>query len=186
MSSLDKPVSEDAERFIVLGKVVDAWGIAGSLRIHPFADDPVAWAKLPAWWIGREGEPYVSWREARLLKGRLQGDSLVAQLDGVGDRTAAEAMKGMLVGVPRSAMPAARANEYYWADLVGLQVVNTHDEVLGRVLGLIETGANDVLRVGDGEADADVPERLLPFVAAVVLDVDVAAGRIVVDWEADW
>ena len=88
----------------------------------------------------------------------------------------------MLVGVPRAALPAAAKDEYYWADLIGLEVRNTGDQLLGRVLGLIETPANAVLRVGDGEQD----ERLLPFVAAVVLDVDLAAKTIRVDWEADW
>jgi 16S rRNA processing protein RimM len=91
-------------------------------------------------------------------------------------------MQGVLVGVPRSALPPAAKDEYYWADLIGLDVVNTHDQLLGQVLGLIETSANDVFRVGDGEG----AERLLPFVASVVLDVDMTARRIRVDWEADW
>ncbi|WP_153115273.1 ribosome maturation factor RimM [Rhodocyclus tenuis] len=173
---------ENASAFVVLGKVVDAWGIAGALKIHPFADDPVAWAKLPVWWLGREEQVTGNWRECRLRRGRVHGESVVVEFDGVADRNAAEALKGMLVGVPRSALPPARENEYYWADLIGLQVLNTRDEPLGRVLGLIETGANDVLRVGvEGE-----PERLLPFVAAVVLSVDIGAGCIRVDWEADW
>jgi 16S rRNA processing protein RimM len=91
-------------------------------------------------------------------------------------------MQGVLVGVPREALPPTAKNEYYWADLIGLDVVNTHDQLLGQVLGLIETPGNDVLRVGDG----DSAERLLPFVAAVVLDVDIAAKLVRVDWEADW
>lgn len=168
--------------FVVLGKIVDAWGVAGGVKIHPFADDPGAWAKLPVWWLGREEQASAGWRECRLRKGRVHGESVVVEFDGVSDRNAAEALKGMLVGVPRSALPPARENEYYWADLIGLQVFNTRDESLGRVLGLIETGANDVLRVGV----AGEPERLLPFVAAVVLSVDVGAGCIRVDWEADW
>ena len=79
-------------------------------------------------------------------------------------------------------MPAVGKDEYYWADLIGMQVVNAHDQVLGRVLGLIDTSANDVFRVGDN----DGAERLLPFVASVVLDVDINERRIRVDWEADW
>ena len=82
----------------------------------------------------------------------------------------------------------AGKDEYYWADLIGLQVFNTHDEPLGRVLGLIATSANDVLRVGSAEEGAQGKdrERLLPFVAAVVLDVNLQERRIRVDWEADW
>ena len=70
----------------------------------------------------------------------------------------------------------------YWTDLVGLEVVNTRDQPLGRILGLIDTPANTVFRVGDGQS----AERLLPFVASVVLDVDLPARRVRVDWEIDW
>lgn len=79
-------------------------------------------------------------------------------------------------------MPATSENEFYWTDLIGLDVVNTRDEKLGQVVGLIETGANDVLRV----AAEDGEERLLPFVAAVVLAVEQADHRIRVEWEKDW
>ena len=89
---------------------------------------------------------------------------------------------GLLVGVPRSELPAAGENAYYWADLIGLAVVNTRDQALGEVLGLIETPGNTVLRVGD----ADGNERLLPFVATVVLEVDLPGRCVRVDWEADW
>jgi len=83
--------------------------------------------------------------------------------------------------VPRAALPAPAPGEFYWADLVGLEVVNAAGEALGRVQGVFSTGANDVLRVGAGKG-----ERLLPFVAAVVKKVDLAARRIEVDWGLDW
>jgi 16S rRNA processing protein RimM len=104
------------------------------------------------------------------------------QLEGVADRSAAEALKGTLVGVSRAALPAAKDNEYYWADLIGLDVITAREQPLGKVEGLLETGANNVLcvRSDDGK------EHLLPFVAAVILDVDLAARRIQVEWEKDW
>ena len=88
----------------------------------------------------------------------------------------------MLVGVPREELPPTAKDEYYWTDLIGLAVVNGKDQSLGNVLGLIETPGNAVLRVGDGEGS----ERLLPFVDAVVVAVDLSARRIRVDWETDW
>ena len=88
----------------------------------------------------------------------------------------------MLIGAPREELPAPESGEYYWGDLVGLDVMNVHGQPLGRVVGLIATAANDVLRVGGEEGR----ERLLPFVAAVVQEVDVPGRRILVDWEADW
>jgi 16S rRNA processing protein RimM len=167
---------------VVLGKIVGPYGLRGAVRIHPFADDPQAWSHLSHWWLGSEGEAPALWRQTRLLRCKEHNDSLIAELECVPDRDTSEAMKGVLVGVPRAALPPAAKDEFYWADLIGLDVINTHDQPLGRVLGLIETSANDVLRIGDGEC----AERLLPFVAAVVLEVDMAAKRIRVDWEADW
>lgn len=134
---------------------------------------------MPVWWIAREGE---SWRECKLKGLKSHANGVVVLLDGVADRTSAEAMKGVLVGAPREALPATDKDEFYWGDLIGLDVVNSADERLGRVAGLIETGANDVLRV---VAD-DETERLLPFVSAVVLVVDKPAGCIRVEWGSDW
>ncbi len=134
---------------------------------------------MPTLWLGKDGGP---WREVGLKALKAHGEGLVLGLDGVSDRTAAEGLKGMLVGAPREALPATAEDEFYWADLVGLDVVNTAGEQLGKVAGLIETGANDVLRV----VSADAAERLIPFVGAVVLAVEREAGRIRVDWGSDW
>ena len=164
---------------VVLGRLADPYGIRGWLRLYPFGDDPLDWAEMPVWWIAREGE---AWREVGLKGLKVHGDGVVVLLDGIADRTDAEAMKGVLVGAPRDALPATDANEFYWGDLIGLEVVNTADEKLGKVAGLIETGANDVLRV----VGAEGAERLLPFVSAVVLAVDKEAGQIRVEWGSDW
>ena len=169
---------------MVLGKIAGPHGLQGAVRVYPFADDPLAWSRLPQWWLGREGEAPELWRPTRLIKCDLRNEMLLAQLECVADRSAAEAAAGLLVGVPHQALPPTAADEYYWADLIGLEVVNTHGQSLGRILGLIETPANAVLRVGDGRGTE--PERLLPFVAAVVLEVELAQARVRVAWEMDW
>ncbi len=167
---------------IVLGRISAPFGVQGWVRIHPFADDPVAWSKLPQWWLAESAEaPDASWRAVRLAGKKVHGDGLIVCLDGVATREGAEALEGQFVGVPREQLPATDGGEYYWADLIGLAVLNLAGVSLGKVTRLIATGANDVLVVTDGEQ-----ERLLPFVGHVVKDVDVAAGRINVDWEADW
>ena len=87
---------------------------------------------------------------------------------------------GADVAVHRRQLPAAEAGRYYWVDLIGLSVVNREGIALGTVIALMETGANDVLVV-QGER-----ERLIPFVLGrVVLDVDLEAGVIEVDWLPD-
>ncbi len=164
---------------VVLGRLADPYGIQGWLWLYPFGDDPLSWADMPVWWIAREGEP---WRECRLKSLKAHSNGVVVLLDGVADRTTAESMKGVLVGAPREALPKTDKNEFYWTDLIGLDVINAADERLGKVVGLIETGANAVLRVlGD-----DQVERLLPFVSAVVLAVEKEVGQIRVEWGSDW
>ena len=176
-ASLESPAD-----IVVLGKVVGAYGLRGAVRVHPFADDPLAWGKLSHWWVGKDGMPPATWQQTRLLRCKLHGDTLIAELECFPDRNASELAHGVLVGVPRDLLPAVAKDEYYWADLIGLRVLNTQDQPLGQVLGLIETSANDVLRIGDDEGN----ERLLPFVASVVLDVDLTARCIRVEWETDW
>ena len=174
---------------VVLGKIVGPYGLSGAVKVHPFADDPLAWGKLSCWWIGSEDGVSKPWSQTRLLRCRGHGELLIAELECLPDRNASEKAQGFFVGVPRSELPPVAEDEFYWADLIGMDVLNTHGQSLGQVLGLIETSANDVLRVGAGEARVgagEAKERLLPFVAAVVLDVDLSARRICVDWEIDW
>jgi 16S rRNA processing protein RimM len=167
---------------VVLGKVTEAYGIKGWLRIHPFGDDPLAWRKMPVWWVRPERDERAPWQPLNYRNARLQGDSLVASFVGLDDRGAAEGYRGWLVGVPKTALPQTADNEFYWADLIGLAVENAAGETLGTVRELLETGANDVLVV----VDAAGRERLLPFVATVVLTVDRDARRIRVEWGSDW
>jgi 16S rRNA processing protein RimM len=166
---------------VVLGKITGAFGIQGWVRVHPFGDDPQSWSKMASWYLSRDAES-KDWDSRVLLEAKWHGDGLVAHLKGCDDRTAAEALRGFFVGVPRADLPEGEEGEYYWADLVGLAAVNLAGEKLGRVEEVMQGVAHDVLRLKD-EAGT---ERLLPFVDAVVKEVDVAAGRLVVDWGADW
>lgn len=164
---------------VVLGRLAEAYGIRGWLKLHPFGDDPLAWRDIPVWRIGHEGGP---WQEMTLKGLKPHGDGLVVAFEGVSDRTAAEALKGFLFAALREQLPKTASNEFYWADLIGLLVVNEAGEVLGKVAGLLETGANAVLRV----APEDGAEKLLPFVDTVVLAVEKESGRIRVAWGSDW
>jgi 16S rRNA processing protein RimM len=171
---------------IVLGRIVAPFGVNGWLKIHPFGDDPLAWRKMPQWWMAREAEcADADWQPLTLRGCRAHGKGLVASFEEVPDRTAAEAVEGFYLGAPREALPNTGADEFYWHDLVGLAVENEAGEALGTVSGLLSTGVHDVLQVQEGEGES-AQERLIPFVAAYVLDVDLAARRIRVAWERDW
>ncbi len=167
---------------IVLGRIVAPFGVQGWVRIHPFGDDPLSWRKMPHWWLSADDKaPDGQWKQVALAACRVHGKSLVAAFEGVADRNGAEAIDGFYVAAPREALPKPAEDEFYWGDLVGLAVENEAGEALGSVSGLISTGAHDVLQVQDED-----DERLIPFVAAYVLDVDLAARRIRVAWGKDW
>ena len=184
--------TEQAAPVIVLGRITEAYGVRGWVRVHPFGDDPLEWRKMLHWWVGSEES---GWKALPLAGCKWHGDGLVAQFVGVADRSGAEALKGAYIGAPRAEMPRPEPDAYYWGDLIGLPVQNLQGEPLGTVAGLLATGANDVLRVqpeesGTQPAGKKAPELLLPFVEHVVREVVLPAkgapGLIRVDWQRDW
>ena len=161
---------------MVVGRIVGPFGVRGWLKLQPFTETPESLVAHPEWWIGGE----ANWRCVRIEEAKAQGDSVVAKLAGCDDREAAALYRGKQVAISRGAVPEAGDDEYYWADLIGLEVVNEQGEKLGKVAEIFETGSNDVLVVS-GER-----ERLIPFLEQVVKKVDVAARVIRVDWGADY
>ncbi|MDD3354279.1 ribosome maturation factor RimM [Zoogloea sp.] len=166
---------------IVLGRVVAPFGVKGWVRVHPFGDDPLSWKQMPQWWLGTDPEggqwlPYT----LKECKEHGKGD-IIATFEEVPDRTAAEAVAGLYVAAPREALPEPGEDEFYWSDLIGLDVQNASGVMLGKVSALMSTGAHDVLQVQDGDV-----ERLIPFVASYVTAVDKVNRLIQVEWEADW
>lgn len=159
-----------------MGHVAAPFGVKGWLKVFAYTEARDGLFDYSDWWLGRGDD----WRPVEVEDAQIHGKALVAKLAGVDDRSAAEPLKGLEIAVPRDQLEAAGEDEYYWMDLVGLEVVNRSGERLGEVAGLLETGANDVLRVTAER------ERLIPFVGAIVLDVDLGARRILVDWGADY
>ena len=110
----------------------------------------------------------------------------MAQAQDIADRAGAEVLRGARVFVSRASFPTPDADEFYWVDLIGLDVVNLQGESLGRVVGLLDTGPHSVLRVAPAEGAAEADERLIPFVGAYVSDVQLAERRVIVDWGLDY
>lgn len=164
---------------VEVGVVLGAWSIKGGFKVQPHAADPQALFATKRWWL-REGSG--AQRLLKIVQAREQGGSIVASAQEVLERNAAEALRGARVFISRTSFPSAGEDEYYWVDLIGLAVLNREGEALGQVADLIDTGVHSVLRV---VAD-DTTERLIPFVAAYVDDVNLPARRIVVDWGADY
>jgi len=159
-----------------MGRIAAPFGIRGWVKVQPDTAQPRSLLAYRTWWVGGAED----WQELPVEEAKVQGSAVVARLAGCGDRDAAAALRGRAVAVPRAALPGTGKDEYYWVDLVGLSVVNTGSEDLGRVVGVLQTGANDVLVVQGAR------ERLIPFIATVVQQVDLAAGVVRVEWGADY
>lgn len=167
----------DDDKLVPLGKISGVFGLQGWVKV--FSDtDPREQIVTYKQWILLKGRDE---RTVRVIRGKRQGKSVVARLEGVEDRTAAELLIGQTIAVRRSQLPALPEDEYYWSDLVGLEVVTVDGVEFGKIDYLFQTGANDVMSV-KGEK-----ERLVPWIREqVVKEVDLQAGRVVVDWDPDF
>jgi 16S rRNA processing protein RimM len=163
----------------VLGAVLGAFGVHGWIRIKPLGQDAAALLDQQTWGLSK---PTAASREVRVIEAKQHGSVVLAQLAGIDDRDAAEALRGAEISVRRGELPAAAPGEYYWSDLVGLAVRNVEGVELGRVSGLIEAPAHDVLQV----ATDDGREQLIPFVEPIVRSVELGSNGITVDWQKDY
>lgn len=171
MDDLDKD-------WVVLGRVQGYFGVAGWVKIYSFTHEMPDILAYPRWWLQQGQE----WRPYRLVNGRVHGKTIIAQLEGVADRNQAAALFDCLVAVPRTELPALDKGEYYWSQLISLDVINVQGEKLGVVDFLFETGANDVLAVKTPLGE----QILIPYLDSTVLGVDLTARAIEVDWQADY
>ncbi len=173
---MSQPARADSADWSVLGRVSGLFGVRGWIKVYSHTSPKENILSHPFWYLYREGE----WQEYKLKQGKIHGKGIVAALEGVTDRDQAAALNGAEIAIPRDRLPEIPADEYYWCDLEGKRVVNLEGIELGRVDYLFETGANDVMVVkGDSQ-------RLLPFIAQVIRDVDLDGDLITVDWDADF
>ena len=170
------------EDLIVLGKITSVHGVRGEVKIYSFTDPIDNLLGYPAWTLKRDGEV----KQVELVSGRLQGKILVAKLKGLDDREVARTFAGFDICVPRALLPDLDDGEYYWHQLEGLKVIDLQGQLLGRLDHLLETGSNDVMVVKPCPGSLDDRERLLPYTEQCVQQVDLAAGEMRVDWDADF
>jgi 16S rRNA processing protein RimM len=158
---------------VVMGRVRAPHGLKGWIKVQPFTQEVEGLLDYPEWWLGGDGQ----WQQHRVAESAVHGSTVVARLDGFIDREAAAGLKGRDVAVPRAAMPESREGEFYWNDLLGMEVSHKNAAKLGLVAKILETGANTVLVV-QGEK-----ECLVPFIQGVIVNVDLTSRQITVDWE---
>ena len=183
---------------VEVGRVLDAWGVKGWLKILPHSNAPEALFSATTWFLQppeAKFRPGFNAFAGTVLVGvdeaKTHSDSVVAKLTGLDNRTPAEALRGARIFLPRSSFPAASADEYYWVDLIGLHVVNREGIALGCVRDLMATGPQSVLCVEYTTEPVEgviavSAERMIPFVSVFIDNVDLAAKRIMVDWQPDY
>ena len=181
---------------IELGRIQEAWGIKGWVRILPHSADTSALLESSEWFLqppearfARGFSAFAGVVRVGIAEIKTHSDGIVARLEGLDDRTGAEALKGVRINVPRSAFPATPEGEYYWVDLIGLSVINREGLHMGVVRDLMPTGPNSVLVMDytdTVDSQEQTIERMIPFVGAYVDDVDLKGRRITVDWQPDY
>ena len=182
---------------VEVGRILDAWGVKGWLKILPHSSQPEALFSTRSWFLQapdakfRPGfNAFTGTVTLSVDEAKTHSDSVVAKINGLDDRSQAECLRGCRIFLPRSAFPTASKDEYYWVDLIGLNVVNREGTAMGCVRDLMATGPNSVLCVEyqttqeDGTSKAE--ERMIPFVSAYVDSVDIAGKLITVDWQPDY
>jgi 16S rRNA processing protein RimM len=168
---------------VVMGRLAGVYGVKGWLKVHSYTEPRENLLGYKAFEIERNGQ----WQPLIIDEGRSHGRGLIVHLRGIDDRDIAAEYVGANIAVPASAMPALPKGEYYWHQLEGLKVFTVdHKILLGRVDHLLETGANDVLVIHACEGSLDQQERLVPYVKQYVLEVNLEAGEILVDWDPDF
>ena len=170
-------VAKSTDELLELGKISGVFGVKGWIKVHSYTDPREGIVEYRRWQIRQKGV----WREVELEAGQGQGKTVIAKLKGIDDRDQAMLLMGAAIAIHPEQLADLPDDEYYWHDLEGLRVINEQDVELGTVSHMMETGANDVMVV---EGDR---ERLIPFTQGhAVIRVDLAAGVIRVDWDADF
>jgi 16S rRNA processing protein RimM len=164
--------------FLDAGEISGVFGIKGLVKVFSFTDPRENILAYSPWILQKNNQT----REVKIVGGQRHGNNVVAELDGISDRDAALALIGWKILIRKQQLPETKPGEYYWADLVGLNVKTKKGVSLGKVDNLLETGANDVLVVLDGEI-----ERLIPFLQQqTIMHIDLDAGLMIVDWDPDF
>jgi 16S rRNA processing protein RimM len=180
-----------------VGRILDAWGVKGWVKILPHSTDPEALFSAKTWYLQapdakfRPGFSLFSGTVSlKVDEAKIHSGTVVAKFSGIDDRNVAEALRGARIFLARSSFPAASTDEYYWVDLIGLNVVNREGVALGCVRDLMTTGPQSVLCIEYNSTQQDgtsmSAERMIPFVSAYVDKVDIAGKCITVDWQPDY
>ena len=173
---------------IEVGRILDAWGIKGWFKVLPYSADPEALFSARCWFLlptEKGAKTFEGVGKLTIKEVKTHSDTVVACAHEFNDRSAADALRGARIFISRSNFPAAEKDEYYWVDLIGLDVINREGVPLGQVRDLLTTGPQTVLVI-DQLQNGKMVEIMIQFVAVYIDDVSLSERRILVDWQPDY
>jgi len=170
--------------YLELGEIVGVWGVKGWVKLHSYTRPRADIANYSNWWLQSDNKSsrFSSPQAVEILNCREQGQGVAAQIKGVNDRDTAATYKGLRILIKKTDLPELSAGEYYWQDLIGLNVSTVEQLDIGIIESILETGANDVLVIKIND-DEDV---LIPNIPEVVKNVDLKLGTMIVDWDPSY
>ena len=172
--------------YIALGEISGVLGVKGWVKVFSHTDPRVKITEYDQWFLRKKDQ---DWYSVKVLNGRKQGKNIVAQLEGINSREQAEALKGVQIAIQEGQLEVLPENEYYWKDLIGLNVETTQGIDLGKIDWIFNTGSNDVLTIKEvsSKDNKERVERLLPFLMDdVVISINIKDNLMVVDWDPEF
>jgi 16S rRNA processing protein RimM len=175
----DNPLAAGAMKetdadYVNVGKVGSTYGIHGWVKIQSFTESITHILDYTPWYLEQGND----WQRIEVTDSRLHGKGIIVKFAGYDDPERSRLLAGKAIAVPRSSLPTLPKGDYYWNDLKGLTVINQHGEILGKVIYLLATGANDVLVV-QGKKEHAIPYLLKD----VIVNIDLVNKTILVNWD---
>lgn len=168
-------MSNEPIRYIKMGKLGAVFGVKGWLKVHSYAETILDILNYSPWYLSQD---HGKWSSIEVEQGRMHGNGVIVKFKGINTPEEARLFTGKTIAVSRTQLATLESDEYYWADLEGLNVINSDKTELGKVTHLLATGSNDVLVVNDGSR-----EVLIPYLPGnTILKVSLADQTIYVDY----
>ncbi len=180
---------KQTDDYVLLGEISAVFGVKGWVKVFSHTSPRVQITYYKEWFLKKPRSGKNDWTPIKVLQGRVQGKNIVAQLNGVNERSQAEALIGSKIAIKNSQLEKLPKGEFYWKELIGLNVQTVKGESLGKVDWIFDTGSNDVLIVKKEtlENEDDKHERMIPFLMDdVVVSIDLEESLMVVDWDFDF
>lgn len=165
------------QRVVVLGKIAGTFGVQGWVKVSSYTEPLDNVLNYPVWQLRRGAD----WSAIKVTAGRVTGKGVLAKLEGIATPEDARVLVGTEVGVWRHELPPTQSGQYYLSDLEGMAVINAEGESLGKIDHFRSTPSATVVVIrSEGR-----PEQWVPFVKERIVNIDVAAGRVTLDWPTE-